>query len=801
MADAEEVLNGGGDELESQRPRLEPNVTEPDGLGNSNFTALFGCTGLALMGGIGNLTSSLQNGYQEEEKCGELKDEEIEQSDTVMDIGELVLDSHEPVKETLEIITEEPASNEVAEADNPEEPDQSKAEIEESSKELPDEINVPSNELQSVFGTRIISRQMEVGVLIGKAGHTIHSLQDNSGTKIQIMKDAKADPQYTGRVSGNKKHIETATDLMKDVMNQGNYGQEGPDCSLPPPYSQTPAQPYGHGYNEVKNNHHSAQQHSGHMGPQQTLYARGGTQSGYGPQDQYGKPPMYVMPPQGTHAQQYGQPRPSQPGVMPHQGCDGVCIMSTTWKEEQHPSFINFISCFLSENSCRLNFVSIDPDFIFNCGGVSTAFIFVTNWDSTDNTSIFSRAKKLMGQFANLYLVVTLPTWDQNDSFVRSYFKSGMELGRPAFMPVKDLEMGFEKIVKVALARGACKRQDVMAKLRAEREISVQSVDLYVKVVTSVPGIDNHDANALNQAIGSIEAIARAPKEYIMDNTDLSAEKAELIARPDLSIRGVLSETLLTSSNQYLWLHITKRRTCRLSSFLKDRYPDLSIFRRDRSHGSNSLAGKNSILSFGAPSGPRRTNHQTLVEEIRKLRDEISHLKGGSTVPPPPPPVREVPISREVLVAKLPQHFKFPNVGSTMNGGSRRTLVPILEWITSNKVKEAGRKTRGLPTELRPIVARTRNPRWEQHSPQPRGFTHMISGRPTDGDSNRARKAICRRMKNMEMTPIDVIEFFPTIELQPHRTITSGYRETSCLEIVLPSYIVKLVTPRDLEAS
>lgn len=29
-----------------------------------------------------------------------------------------------------------------------------------------------------------------------------------------------------------------------------------------------------------------------------------------------------------------------------------------------------------------------------------------------------------------------------------------MELGRPAFMPVKDLEMGFEKIVKVALARG-----------------------------------------------------------------------------------------------------------------------------------------------------------------------------------------------------------------------------------------------------------------------------------------------------------------------------------------------------------
>ncbi|XP_075519045.1 protein PARTING DANCERS-like isoform X2 [Primulina tabacum] len=223
--------------------------------------------------------------------------------------------------------------------------------------------------------------------------------------------------------------------------------------------------------------------------------------------------------------------RESAHSNLSNSGCNGVCIMSTTWKDEQHPSFINFISCFLNENSCRLNFVSIDPDFIFNCGGVSAAFVFVTNWDSNDNMSIFSRVQKLRGQFANLYLVVTLPTKDQNDSFVRSYFKYGMELGRPAFMPVKDLEMGFEKIVKVALARGACKKQDVTAKLRAEREISVQSLNLYIKVVTSIPGIDNHDAHALNQAIGSIEAIAKASKEYIMDNTDLSAEKAELIAR------------------------------------------------------------------------------------------------------------------------------------------------------------------------------------------------------------------------------------------------------------------------------
>ncbi|KZV50902.1 far upstream element-binding protein 1-like [Dorcoceras hygrometricum] len=501
---AEEVLNGGADELEPKRPRLEPNVTEPDGLVS-------------------------QNGHQEEEKGGELKDEEIEQSEAVIDNGELVLDSHELVKESLENVAEEPASNEGAEADNVEEPDQPKAEVEEYSKELPDENYVPSDELQSVSGTQIISRQMEVpndkvGVLIGKAGDTIRSLQDNSGAKIQIVKDAEADPQATTRpleligtlesitraeklikaviaeadaggspslvargfntvqvagggeqleiqvpiekvgiiigkggetirnlqtrsgariqliqqnfsegiqptertvrVSGNKKQIEAATDMIKDVMNQTsrpsshssgygqhssrprgpvasqwgsrgphhgqfsgyeypqrgpypsqssqypygnytaqqgprsnfsssweqrpnargpppqgnyNYGQ-GPDYGHPPHYSQTPAQPYGHGYNEVKYDHHSTQQHFGHMGPQQTPYAQSGAQSGYGPQDQYGKPPVYSMPPQGTHPQQYGQPRPSQPGVMPHQGTQSYGQNVPSQQPYQYPT-------------------------------------------------------------------------------------------------------------------------------------------------------------------------------------------------------------------------------------------------------------------------------------------------------------------------------------------------------------------------------------------------------------------------------------------------------------------------------
>jgi hypothetical protein len=59
----------------------------------------------------------------------------------------------------------------------------------------------------------------------------------------------------------------------------------------------------------------------------------------------------------------------------------GVCAMSTSWRDKQQPSLINFIAAFLAANSYRLNFLSISPDFIFNNGELSVAFIFETNWD------------------------------------------------------------------------------------------------------------------------------------------------------------------------------------------------------------------------------------------------------------------------------------------------------------------------------------------------------------------------------------------------------------------------------------
>ncbi|XP_058757435.1 protein PARTING DANCERS-like [Vicia villosa] len=218
---------------------------------------------------------------------------------------------------------------------------------------------------------------------------------------------------------------------------------------------------------------------------------------------------------------------------------NGVCLMRSSWKEDQRSSFIDFISTFLSANSFRLNFVPIVPDFIFNCGGLSVAFIFVTNWDCNNVAPIFNRIQQLKAQFSRFYVVITLPGKEEMDSFIESYFKFGMVIGKPTFIPVKDLEMGFEKMVKIAHSSGVIilqliavyKQEGIEENFKAERKKLVQGMNFYLKVVTSIPGIDNHDANALSQAIGSVQAIANASKEQILENTDLSTDKAEMVSR------------------------------------------------------------------------------------------------------------------------------------------------------------------------------------------------------------------------------------------------------------------------------
>ncbi|XP_066379056.1 protein PARTING DANCERS homolog isoform X2 [Miscanthus floridulus] len=181
----------------------------------------------------------------------------------------------------------------------------------------------------------------------------------------------------------------------------------------------------------------------------------------------------------------------------------GVCMMSTSWRDKQHPDLVNFIAAFLATNLYRLNFLSLSPDFLFNNGGLSVAFIFETDWLPEREVAVFSRVSTLKKQFKYLYVVVVVRSAEQNESFNQSYFKYGMELGCPTFVPVCDPEMGFEKIVRIAHARGVCRQKNIVTAMRIE----------------------------LAQAIGSIEAIAKASKEFILGNTDLSTEKTERIVR------------------------------------------------------------------------------------------------------------------------------------------------------------------------------------------------------------------------------------------------------------------------------
>ncbi|KAL1533934.1 far upstream element-binding protein 2-like [Salvia divinorum] len=515
---SQEEGNGGVDESEAKRPRLESNGDNVAGADES----------------------APQNGHTEEapeekedpeedpeegpreEKAEEPKEEEEDEPKEESELPEIEdtngqsVEAQEPVEEPLETATEEtaPNDNEKTDIGSVGEAGQPNAESEEEPSSLPREGDVPveSADRQPGLDT-ILSRKMEVpndkvGVLIGKAGDTIRSLQDNSGAKIQIVRDADADPRAVSRplelvgtlesinraerlikdviaeadaggspslvargfstvqaasggeqleievpiekvgliigkggetirnlqtrsgariqliqpngaedqssekmvrVTGNKKQIETAREMIKEVMNQtvrpsplsggynqqgyrprgpiaqqwgprgshhphfsgydyphrgqypfqssqyppsygnypppqaprGNFGpsweqrppasmhgpppqgnynygqQHGPDYAHSAPYPQAPSQHYGHGYNEAKYDHPASAQHYGHMNSQPTPYAPGGAHSGYGNQDQYGKPPMYGQAP---HSQPYSQPRPNQPGEVPYQG-------------------------------------------------------------------------------------------------------------------------------------------------------------------------------------------------------------------------------------------------------------------------------------------------------------------------------------------------------------------------------------------------------------------------------------------------------------------------------------------------
>ncbi|KAL8252062.1 hypothetical protein R6Q59_035755 [Mikania micrantha] len=85
---------------------------------------------------------------------------------------------------------------------------------------------------QSKFDDQPTSRRMEipsnkVGVLIGKAGDTIRTLQYSSGARIQITRDSEADPSAATRpvqLIGSIESINKAERLIKEVIAEADAG-------------------------------------------------------------------------------------------------------------------------------------------------------------------------------------------------------------------------------------------------------------------------------------------------------------------------------------------------------------------------------------------------------------------------------------------------------------------------------------------------------------------------------------------------------------------------------------------------
>ncbi|KAK1436659.1 hypothetical protein QVD17_02441 [Tagetes erecta] len=85
---------------------------------------------------------------------------------------------------------------------------------------------------QSTFDDQPTSRRMEipsnkVGVLIGKSGDTIRTLQYSSGARIQITRDSEADPNAATRpvqLIGSIESINKAERLIKEVIAEADAG-------------------------------------------------------------------------------------------------------------------------------------------------------------------------------------------------------------------------------------------------------------------------------------------------------------------------------------------------------------------------------------------------------------------------------------------------------------------------------------------------------------------------------------------------------------------------------------------------
>ncbi|OVA14551.1 K Homology domain [Macleaya cordata] len=164
----------------------------------------------------------------------------------------------------------------------------------------------------------------KVGLIIGKGGDTIKNLQTRSGARIQLipqhLPEGDLSKERTVRVTGDKKQIEIAREMIKEVMNQqpvrasplsGGFNQQGfrprgPTTGPPQwggPRAPTTAQGTSYDYQR------------GGMHPSQNPH--------YMPPPSYGGyPPQQSAPRGGNFNAGWDHQRPSGP-VQPHHSQGG----------------------------------------------------------------------------------------------------------------------------------------------------------------------------------------------------------------------------------------------------------------------------------------------------------------------------------------------------------------------------------------------------------------------------------------------------------------------------------------------
>ncbi|GLJ16096.1 hypothetical protein SUGI_0268270 [Cryptomeria japonica] len=153
----------------------------------------------------------------------------------------------------------------------------------------------------------------KVGLIIGRGGETIKNLQNRSGARIQLiplhLPEGDTSTERTVQMTGTKKQIESAQEMINEVINNenrfrgppmsGGYGQQGYRAPRPPPQwgppGAPPMQQPGYGY----------QQSAPYSGPPQQYMSQ-----------PYGG---YPQQPPGNYASGWDQrpPAPGQPVQQP----------------------------------------------------------------------------------------------------------------------------------------------------------------------------------------------------------------------------------------------------------------------------------------------------------------------------------------------------------------------------------------------------------------------------------------------------------------------------------------------------